>query len=111
MTVNTGFVLIRQHGRTTVVGNCPHRILDNGNWEGFKQKVQQYLNQLNGKPTTAPTQAKPTSTTVSVKEYAESGTFTATENIYFRNEPNLNGRTQGMYYKVKVLDTIEYELM
>lgn len=25
---------------------CPHRILDNGDWENFKQKVQQYLNQL-----------------------------------------------------------------
>ncbi|HFU4358651.1 TPA: N-acetylmuramoyl-L-alanine amidase family protein [Streptococcus suis] len=25
---------------------CPHRILDNGNWVGFKQKVQSYLEQL-----------------------------------------------------------------
>ncbi|HEP1800174.1 N-acetylmuramoyl-L-alanine amidase family protein [Streptococcus suis] len=25
---------------------CPHRILDNGNWVGFKQKVQSYLDQL-----------------------------------------------------------------
>lgn len=102
VTVNTGFILIRQNGRTTVVGNCPHRILDNGNWNGFKQKVQQYLNQLNGKPTTAPTPTsttKPASTPVSVKEYAENGTFTATEDIYFRNEPNLLGKTQGMYYK------------
>jgi len=84
------------------VGNCPHRILDNGNWNGFKQKVQQYLNQLNGKPATAPTPtsiSKPTSNNVSVKEYAENGTFTATEDIYFRNEPNLSGKTQGMYYK------------
>lgn len=86
---------------------CPHRILDNGNWEGFKGKVQAYLLQLQGKhtPTPKPTVAqKPVATpkptpTASVKEYTEYGTFTATENIYFRNEPNLNGRTQGMYYK------------
>ena len=84
---------------------CPHRILDNGNWEGFKGKVQAYLLQLQGKQTPTP---KPTATpkptqkptpTATVKEYTEYGTFTATENIYFRNEPNLNGRTQGMYYK------------
>ena len=34
-----------------------------------------------------------------VREYTEYGTFTATEDIYFRNEYNLNGKTQGMYYK------------
>ena len=84
---------------------CPHRILDNGNWEGFKGKVQAYLLQLQGKQTPKPTVAqKPVATpkptpTASVKEYTEYGTFTATENIYFRNEPNLNGKTQGMYYK------------
>ena len=78
---------------------CPHRILDNGNWEGFKGKVQAYLLQLQGKQTPTP---KPTPTpapTASAREYTEYGTFTATENIYFRNEPNLNGKTQGMYYK------------
>ena len=83
---------------------CPHRILDNGNWEGFKTKVQEYLDQLkNGAQTPTPkpkpvATAKPTAV-ASYKEYAETGTFTATEDIYFRNEPNLNGRTQGMYYK------------
>lgn len=25
---------------------CPHRILDNGDWEGFKTKVQKYLDEL-----------------------------------------------------------------
>ena len=84
---------------------CPHRILDNGNWEGFKSKVQAYLLQLQGKqtPTPQPTvTSKPTpkpAQTATVREYAENGTFTATEDIYFRNEPNLNGKTQGMYYK------------
>ncbi len=86
---------------------CPHRILDNGNWEGFKGKVQAYLLQLQGKqtPTPKPTvTSKPTTTpkpapTATVSEYVENGTFTATEDIYFRNEPNLNGNTQGMYYK------------
>lgn len=43
------------------------------------------------KPTPAPS--------ATVGEYTENGTFTATEDIYFRNEPNLNGKTQGMYYK------------
>ena len=89
---------------------CPHRILDNGNWEDFKSKVQQYLNQLKGTPTQTPTPkpavtAKPTAV-ASVKEYTEYGTFTATENIYFRNEPNLNGRTQGMYY---VGESVNYD--
>ena len=74
---------------------CPHRILDNGNWEGFKGKVQAYLLQLQGKQTPTPNPV-PTAT---VREYTEYGTFTATEDIYFRNEPNLNGNTHGMYYK------------
>ena len=80
---------------------CPHRILDNGNWEGFKGKVQAYLFQLQGKqtPTPQPTVASKPTATASAREYTENGTFTATENIYFRNEPNLNGKTQGMYYK------------
>lgn len=86
---------------------CPHRILDNGNWNGFKQKVQQYLNQLNGTTVTPqPSPVKPASTAVSVKEYTEYGTFTATENIYFRNEPNLLGGTQGMYY---VGESVDYD--
>ena len=79
---------------------CPHRILDNGNWEGFKGKVQAYLLQLQGKQTPKPT---PKAT---VSEYTEYGTFTATENIYFRNEPNLNGKTQGMYY---VGESVNYD--
>ena len=78
---------------------CPHRILDNGNWEGFKGKVQAYLLQLQGKQTPQPVATPKPAQTATVREYAENGTFTATENIYFRNEPNLNGRTQGMYCK------------
>ncbi|HEM3705707.1 TPA: N-acetylmuramoyl-L-alanine amidase [Streptococcus suis] len=85
---------------------CPHRILDNGNWEGFKGKVQGYLLQLQGhavKPLPAPkvatAQPRVATTNSNAREYAEAGVFTATEDIYFRNEPNLNGRTQGMYYK------------
>ena len=76
---------------------CPHRILDNGNWESFKGKVQAYLLQLQGKQT--PTATPKPAPTATVREYAENGTFTATEDIYFRNEPDLNGKTQGMYYK------------
>ncbi|HFU4218924.1 TPA: N-acetylmuramoyl-L-alanine amidase [Streptococcus suis] len=86
---------------------CPHRILDNQNWEGFKGKVQAYLLQLQGKavatakpaPKINTTQPKPSTAQQGTREYAESGKFTATENIYFRNEPHLNGKTQGMYYR------------
>lgn len=97
-----GIDRIRKH-QDWSVKYCPHRILDNGNWEGFKGKVQAYLLQLQGKHTPKPTvTSKPTpkpAPTATFREYAENGTFTATEDIYFRNEPNLNGRTQGMYYK------------
>ena len=55
-------------------------------------------------PTATP-QPKPTAT-ATVNEYTEFGTFTATETIYFRNEPNLNGKTQGMYYKG---DAVNYD--
>ena len=78
---------------------CPHRILDNSNWEGFKGKVQAYLLQLQGKQSPQPTAAPKPAPTATVREYTENGTCTATEDIYFRNEPNLNGKTQGMYYK------------
>ncbi|HEM3656449.1 TPA: N-acetylmuramoyl-L-alanine amidase [Streptococcus suis] len=86
---------------------CPHRILDNGNWEGFKGKVQGYLLQLQGKvvatpqpaPKVATAQPRTASVNTGAREYAENGMFTATEDIYFRNEPNLSGRTKGMYYK------------
>ncbi|HGA1494812.1 TPA: N-acetylmuramoyl-L-alanine amidase family protein [Streptococcus suis] len=38
---------------------CPHRILDNGNWEGFKRKVQSYLDELkNGTTTQTQTEEK-----------------------------------------------------
>ncbi|HEM3469069.1 TPA: N-acetylmuramoyl-L-alanine amidase [Streptococcus suis] len=76
---------------------CPHRILDNGNWDGFKGKVQAYLLQLQGKAVVAPQPAPKISTAqprtasgnTGTREYAETGVFTATENIYFRNEPEL----------------------
>ena len=50
-------------------------------------------------PTPKPTVTSKPTATASAREYTENGTFTATEDIYFRNELNLNGRTQGMYYK------------
>lgn len=86
---------------------CPHRILDNGNWEGFKRKVQAYLAQLQGKsvatpqpaPQVATVQPRQAGAQTGAQEYAEAGRFTASEDIYFRNEPNLSGKTQGMYYK------------
>ncbi|HEL1782509.1 CHAP domain-containing protein [Streptococcus suis] len=50
-------------------------------------------------PKVATAQPRTASVNTGDREYAETGVFTATEDIYFRNEPNLNGRTQGMYYK------------
>ena len=84
---------------------CPHRILDNGNWEGFKGKVQAYLLQLQGKavkqtPTPKPTVTpKPKVTPSGVREYPETGKFTVTvpEGILFRNDSNLNSPVQGSY--------------
>ena len=73
--------------------------------EVARDLISAYIGKEVGQATAAPTPApKPIATpkpapTAKVKEYTEYGTFTATENIYFRNEPNLNGRTQGMYYK------------
>lgn len=88
---------------------CPHRILDNGNWEGFKGKVQAYLLQLQGK---APVKSTPKATAkaapkpvakpapkASYIEYAENGTFTVTvrDGILFRNNSNLSAPVQGGY--------------
>ena len=81
---------------------CPHRILDNGNWEGFKAKVQTYLLQLQGKQTPQPAaapQPAATATTGGFKEYPETGKFTVTvsDGILFRNDSNLNSPVQGNY--------------
>ena len=57
-------------------------------------------------PTPKPVATPKPTATASVREYTEQGTFTATENIYFRNEPNLNGKTQGMYY---VGESVKYD--
>ena len=86
---------------------CPHRILDNGNWEGFKGKVQTYLLQLQGKqiPTT-----KPAVTPSEVREYPETGKFTVTvpEGILFRNDSNLNSPVQGSY---NYGESVNYDLV
>ena len=76
--------------------------MDNGNWEGFKGKVQAYLLQLQGKQTPTPTPTpKPAATaaTGGDKEYPETGTFTVTvsDGILFRNDSNLNSPVQGSY--------------
>ena len=60
VTVRSGFILIRQHGRTTITGNCP------GPW--IKARAQEICNKVNAQlnaattnPTPAP--AHPTSST------------------------------------------------
>ena len=112
---------VRLH-REFVPTDCPHRSWElhgkslNAVKDYFIAKIKHYqslgntvdemIAKENGtavKQTPTPT-PKPVATpkptaTASAREYTEYGTFTATENIYFRNEPNLNGRTQGMYYK------------
>ena len=114
---------VRLH-REFIRTDCPHRSWDlhgksmNAVKDYFIAKIKHYqslgntvdemIAKENGTvvkqtPTPKPTvTSKPTpkpAQTATVREYAENGTFTATEDIYFRNEPNLNGRTQGMYYK------------
>lgn len=80
--------------------------------EVARDLISAYIGKEVGQATAAPTPApkpvetpKPTAT-ATVREYTENGTFTATENIYFRNEPNLNGKTQGMYY---VGESVKYD--
>nr|WP_322783544.1 hypothetical protein [Streptococcus cuniculi] len=43
--LNWGIDRIRKH-QDWSGKYCPHRILDNGDWDNFKAKVQNYLNQL-----------------------------------------------------------------
>lgn len=110
---------VRLH-REFVRTDCPHRSWDlhgksmNAVKDYFIAKIKHYqslgntvdemIAKENGTvvkqtPTQKPTATPKPTATASVREYTEYGTFTATEDIYFRNEPNLNGRTQGMYYK------------
>jgi len=62
VTVRSGFFLIRQHGRTTITGNCP------GPWiKARAQEICDKVNaQLNTGVTAAPTEIKP-ATPVSIK--------------------------------------------
>lgn len=39
VTVPSGKILIRQYGQPKVVGNCPHRILAEGRWNSFKNRI------------------------------------------------------------------------
>ena len=117
---------VRLH-REFIRTDCPHRSWDlhgeslNSVKDYFIAKIKHYqslgntvdemIAKENGTavkqtPTPQPTVAPKPAPTASVKEYTEYGTFTATENIYLRNEPNLNGRTQGMYY---VGESVKYD--
>ena len=53
VTVPSSYILIRQYNRVYVVGNCPIYIIPH--WRDFKNKVQQYFNELNGSSTPTPT--------------------------------------------------------
>lgn len=110
---------VRLH-REFIQTDCPHRSWDlhgksmNAVKDYFIAKIKYYqslgntvdemIAKENGTavkqtPTPKPVATPKPTVTATAREYAEQGTFTATENIYFRNEPNLNGKTQGMYYK------------
>ena len=106
---------VRLH-REFVPTDCPHRSWDlhgksmNAVKDYFIAKIKHYqslgntVDEMIAKEKGTAVKQTPTPTpkpapTASVREYTEYGTFTATEDIYFRNEPNLNGKTQGMYYK------------
>ena len=121
---------VRLH-REFIRTDCPHRSWDlhgksmNAVKDYFIAKIKHYqslgntvdemIDKENGtvvkqtptpKPTATPKPTPKPTATASVREYTEYGTFTATENIYFRNEPNLNGKTQGMYY---VGESVNYD--
>ena len=117
---------VRLH-REFIRTDCPHRSWDlhgksmNAVKDYFIAKIKHYQSlgntvdemivKENGTavkqtPTPKPLATPTPTVTATVKEYAENGTFTATGNIYFRNEPNLNGKTQGMYY---VGESVKYD--
>lgn len=48
VTVDTGFILIRQHGRTTIVGNCPGELAGSQNAEYMKRAQEWYDAMANG---------------------------------------------------------------
>ena len=106
---------VRLH-REFIQTDCPHRSWElhgksaNAVKDYFIAKIKHYqslgntVDEMIAKEKGTAVKQTPTPTpkpapTASVREYTEYGTFTATEDIYFRNEPNLNGKTQGMYYK------------
>ncbi len=117
---------VRLH-REFIQTDCPHRSWDlhgksmNAVKDYFIAKIKHYqslgntvdemIAKENGTAVKQTQTPKPTVTskptvTATVREYTEYGTFTATEDIYFRNEPNLNGKTQGMYY---VSESVKYD--
>ena len=113
---------VRLH-REFIRTDCPHRSWElhgksaNAVKDYFIAKIKHYqslgntvdemIAKENGTAIKQTPTPKPTATaTASAREYTEYGTFTATENIYFRNEPNLNGKTQGMYY---VGESVKYD--
>ena len=115
---------VRLH-REFVPTDCPHRSWElhgkslNAVKDYFIAKIKHYqslgntVDEMIAKEKGTAVKQTPTPTpkpapTASVREYTEYGTFTATENIYFRNEPNLNGKTQGMYYKG---ESVKYDLV
>ena len=109
---------VRLH-REFVRTDCPHRSWElhgksaNAVKDYFITKIKHYqslgntVDEMIAKEKGTPIKQTPTQKPVAtpkpapatVREYTEDGTFTATEDIYFRNEPNLNGNTHGMYYK------------
>ena len=119
---------VRLH-REFIPTDCPHRswnlhgkstnavkdyfITKIKHYQSLGNTVDEMIAKENGTAVKQTLTPQPTATVApkpasiaSVKEYTEYGTFTATENIYFRNEPNLNGRTQGMYY---VGESVKYD--
>lgn len=48
VTVDTGFILIRQHGRTTIVGNCPGELAGSQNTQYMSRAQEWYDAMVNG---------------------------------------------------------------
>ena len=51
VTVPSGKILIRQYGQPKIVGNCPHRILAEGRWNSFKDRIARAMG---GQPSPSP---------------------------------------------------------
>lgn len=118
VTVDTGFILIRQHGRTTVVGNCPGQIYGSQK-DAYIARAQAWYDYMTGatstEPSGKPSESKPTTPTTPSTGSGNSsssstsggktgtgfgGTYTCTvAALNIRSTPSTSGTVVGQYKK------------